>query len=351
MGNNAGQSFSSAYLAFMNTNPLLTGHDCTCSELTRRNFLRATGAGLAAAAVAPMAASALDIVTKVVPAETLVTTLHKTLNEKQRAAICFPFDHALRSKVDNNWHITKSAVADMTDDQRDLVKAIFDGLHSPEYRETVYKQVMHDAGKAGFGDSSVAFFGEPGSGKFEFVFTGRHCTRRCDGDSVAGAAFGGPIFYGHAAAGFNEKADHAGNVYWYQAKRANEVFQALDGKQRKVALLGESRGENGNDTVKLKGKTTGIDGLRVGEMTADQKGLVRKVLADLLAPFRKVDTDEAMKLIEKNGFDNLHMAFYQKENIGEDETWDVWQIEGPAMVWYFRGKPHVHTWVHIRESA
>jgi hypothetical protein len=29
----------------------------------------------------------------------------------------------------------------------------------------------------------------------------------------------------------------------------------------------------------------------------------------------------------------------------------VWQIEGPAMVWYFRGDPHVHTWVHIRESA
>lgn len=49
-------------------------------------------------------------------------------------------------------------------------------------------------------------------------------------------AFGGPIFYGHAAEGFNEKPDHPGNVYWYQAKRANELFQALDGKQRKVAL-------------------------------------------------------------------------------------------------------------------
>ena len=54
----------------------------------------------------------------------------------------------------------------------------------------------------------MALFGEPGTGKFEFVLTGRHCTRRCDGDSVEGAAFGGPIFYGHAAEGFNEKADH-----------------------------------------------------------------------------------------------------------------------------------------------
>ena len=23
-------------------------------------------------------------------------------------------------------------------------------------------------------------------------------------------------------------------------------------------------------------------------------------------------------------------------------------IEGPSMVWYFRGQPHVHTWVNIR---
>lgn len=89
---------------------------------------------------------------------------------------------------------------------------------------------------------AVAIFGEPGTGKFELVLTGRHVTRRCDGDSVAGAAFGGPIFYGrYAADGFNEKPDHPGNAYWFQAKRANEVFQALDGKQREQAMMAEGR--------------------------------------------------------------------------------------------------------------
>ena len=118
-----------------------------------------------------------------------------------------------------------------------MVKEIFLGLHSPEYAgEGNHGQVEHDSGKKGFGDSSIALFGEPGTGKFEFVLTGRHCTRRCDGDSTDGAAFGGPIFYGHAAQGFNEKPDHPGNAYWYQAKRANEVFQMLDGKQRELAL-------------------------------------------------------------------------------------------------------------------
>lgn len=75
------------------------------------------------------------------------------------------------------------------------------------------------------------------------------------------------------------------------------------------------------------------------------------MLADLLAPFRKADADEAMKLVEAGGFDKLHMAFYKNMDIGNDGVWDVWQIEGPFMRWYFRGAPHVHTWVHIREPG
>ena len=82
-----------------------------------------------------------------------------------------------------------------------------------------------------------------------------------------------------------------------------------------------------------------------------RKDLVRKVMSDLLAPFRKPDADEALKLVEAGGFDNLHMAFYKNMDIGQDGVWDVWQLEGPSMVWYFRGAPHVHTWVNIREPG
>lgn len=334
------------YPEAMNTNP----PSCDCLEsFSRRRFLQTTLAGTAALSAARLIAAP----TAKSKAETLSAQFYKTLTEQQRAAVCFPFDHELRSRVDNNWHITKPTLANsFTPDQQAMVKEIFRNLHSPEYAETVYKQVEHDSGKAGFnGGTSVAFFGQPGTGEFEFVITGRHCTRRADGDSVAGAAFGGPIFYGHAAESFNEKPTHPGNAYWYQAKRANEVFQSLDGRQRALALKGDSREENGTLTVKLKGATKAIDGIPLTELAADQKALVRKVMADLLAPFRKEDTSEVMKLVEKNGFDNLHMAFYQNQDIGKDGVWDVWQIEGPAMVWYFRGDPHVHVWVHVRESA
>ena len=344
--------------SIMNTNPTPSLFTCDCDALpplSRRRFLQTAAVGVAAVAGSATALTPRSVFAAPKPSsasETLVTTLYKSLSEEQRKEICFDFDHALRSKVDNNWHITDHHISEFLNaDQQAMVKEIFLKLHSPEYAETVYNQVVHDSGQAGFGDSSIALFGEPGTGKFEFVLTGRHCTRRCDGDSVAGSAFGGPIFYGHAAESFNEKPDHPGNAYWFQAKRANEVFQMLDGRQRQQALLDQGRPERQSQTVALTGKKEGLPGVSVSDLSRDQKDHVRKVLADLLAPFREEDRAESMKLVEANGFDNLHMAFYKNQDVGQDGVWDVWQIEGPAMLWYFRGDPHVHTWVHIKDQA
>jgi len=55
--------------------------------------------------------------------------------------------------------------------------------------------------------------------------------------------------------------------------------------------------------------------------------------------------DQVVSDSGKDGFDGgSSIAIF-----GDDEVWDVWQIEGPNMVSYFRGKPHVHAWLHIRE--
>jgi hypothetical protein len=321
----------------------ITGH--------RRGFLQSAtvlGATLAAGATLPRW-SAVAKAGEPAVSETLVQQLYGTLSDRQKALCTFPFDHPLRSAINNNWHITKTRLdRDFDGEQQALIREIFRGLHSPEWADKVLAQVDHDGG---FHLSSIAIFGTPGTGKFEFVLTGRHVTRRCDGDSVEGTAFGGPIFYGHAAEDFYESERHPGNVYWYQAERANALFQALDGKQRKLALLGESRGEHGNDTVKLAAKEADLAGIPASELSLDQQQLAKDVLRDLLAPFREADREEAMRLIMKNGFDRLHFSYYRDENIGQDQVWDVWQVEGPAMVWYFRGKPHVHTWVHLRESV
>ena len=317
----------------------------------RRRFL-GTAIGAGASLSIPLTSDAKKAKVTTYSSETLVTQLYKSLSEKQKSAICFDFNHKLRSEVNNNWHITKPRLGkSYTSEQQALVKEIFMGLHSDQYAKTVYDQVVHDSGQAGFGDSSIALFGKPGSGKFEFVLTGRHCTRRCDGDSVEGAAFGGPIFYGHAAEGFVEKPHHPGNAYWYQSKRANEVFQMLDGRQRKLALIDECRDEEATKTVELTGRKKGLEGIPLTELTADQKSKVRETLVDILAPYRAKDVKEALKLVDAAGFDHLHMAFSENEDVGKDKVWDVWQIEGPSMICYFRGDPHVHAWIHIRNRA
>ena len=322
-----------------------------CTELSRRQFIK-TSTIAAASAALPLGSLTAGTATQLPASETLVKTLYDSLSSKQRSAMCFDFDHRLRSAIDNNWFIVKDhRVRDFSKDQQAMIREIFMKMHSEEYAGEVMRQVKEDAGRGGFEEGSVAIFGKPNTGKFEFVFTGRHTTRRCDGDSVAGTAFGGPIFYGHASRSFYEKPHHPGNAYWFQAKRANEVFQMMDGRQRKMALLEWSRDEQGSKTVRLTGKRTGLPGIPMTELSRDQKDEVRNVLNDLLAPFRKEDREESLKLIEKSGFDDLHMAFFSGEDVGEDGVWDVFQIEGPNMVWYFRGDPHVHAWVHIKDRV
>jgi hypothetical protein len=68
----------------------------------------------------------------------------------------------------------------------------------------------------------------------------------------------------------------------------------------------------------------------------------------LLAPYRSEDVDEVMSILKNNGgLEQLHMAFYQEEDLESDKVWDIWRIEGPALVWHFRGAPHVHAYINI----
>ena len=287
----------------------------------------------------PLLATAEDAAATKPAAETAVKTLYDSLNEKQKKAICFPFEHELRHRISANWSITSPEIGGdfYTDDQRKIIDTIFRGVTSEDGYERFLKQMKDDQG--GFGRYHVAIFGNPGADKFEWEMTGRHLTIRADGNSVDGMAFGGPIVYGHGK-GSTEK-----NLFHYQTKKANEVFAALDGKQREKALLEKAPREN---DVPLQGKDGTFNGIALGELSADQKNLVESVLKVILAPYRKEDIDEALKVLEAGGgLDKLHMAFYQTGDLDDDKVWDIWRVEGPSFVWHFRGAPHVHTYVNI----
>jgi hypothetical protein len=337
----------------------------TCPDcdggLDRRDFLRTVGVSAAAAATGGLTVFATPRAhaapTPSSPAETAAKALYESLTDEQKKQVAFPWDHKdatrglLRTHVSNNWQVTKPHIRSdfYTKKQQALIHDVFKGVINPEWYAKFLKQLKDDTGGKEWGaDQSIALFGTPGNGPFEMVMTGRHMTLRADGNSTDHVAFGGPIFYGHAASGFNEKVHHPGNVFWPQAEAANKVFQMLDGKQQEKALVRRRPAES---AVAFKGPQGPFPGIAVAELNEEHKKELQKVLALLIEPFRKEDQDEALVCIkQQGGLDKCHLAFYKDGDIGDDQEWDNWRLEGPSFVWYFRGEPHVHVWVNVADD-
>lgn len=326
----------------------------TQDNSSRREFLK-WGTAVSVGSLLPISNTPAQDVSR--PAETAVKGLFESLTPEQKKEMCFEWDHQdktrglLRTFVSNNWQITKHHIRSpfYNKKQQDIIHDVFKGLVNPEWYSKFLKQLKDDTGGKEWGnDQSIAIFGKPGEGKFEFVMTGRHMTLRADGNSESHVAFGGPIFYGHAADTFNEGPDHKGNVFWPQALEANKVFKILDEDQRKLALANNTPGES---NVHFKGTGELIEGIPVSKLDSNQQKQMQKVLKGLIEPFRQDDQKEALACLDKQGgLSACRLTFYKQGDIGKDGVWDNWRLEGPAFVWYFRGSPHVHVWVNVADD-
>ncbi|MEZ6115963.1 MAG: DUF3500 domain-containing protein [Pirellulaceae bacterium] len=324
----------------------------------RRSFLKASAVAASAGGILTASPSwtFAEPATAKTP-ETVAKLLFDSLSDVQKKAVCFDWDYQdpkrglLRTRTANNWQITEPIVNSdfFAADQRQMIKDILEGIIQPGWHEKIHQQLSDDAG--GFGEEqAIAMFGKPGDEKFEFVLTGRHMTLRCDGNTTEHVAFGGPIFYGHDPHGeFNEGANHDGNVFWEQALEANKVYQMLDGKQQKQAEVAKTPREQ---DVAFRGTEGPFMGIPVSELSGDQKNGVQKVLQKLIEPYRQSDQDEIIQCLKtQGGLDKCHLAFFTDNDIGNDNVWDNWRLEGPSFVWHFRGSPHVHVWVNVADNS
>ena len=92
-----------------------------------------------------------------------------------------------------------------------------------------------------------------------------------------------------------------------------------------------------------------LPGLKCADLSKDQKTKLLDTMKRMLVCFRPDDVAATMKTIEdKKLIDQLSVSCYGgRYDIGDDKVWDTWQIEGPDMVWYFRGVPHIHAYFHL----
>src|SRR5690242_20080637 len=89
------------------------GRSGAASSLSRREFVKAMGtaalAGSVPSAAAPVLAGSAGS-SQVPAAETPVVRFYRSLDDDQRRRLCFPEDHPLRWRIQNNWAITKPTI-------------------------------------------------------------------------------------------------------------------------------------------------------------------------------------------------------------------------------------------------
>lgn len=329
--------------------------------LARRDFMKMAGGGVAslaalgtvgatsltAAVDAPAAAPAKQAGNRV--AEDLIRELFSGLTAEQKRNVCYAWDHgaaggAMPTRLRMvNAPIGRRIADAYTRPQQELVERIVRSmLNGDEGYNLISRNNTWD-GSRNIQGCGAYIFGEPTENRqFSFYFCGHHLTMRCDGNSEPGAAFGGPMYYGHSADGNSRR-----NVFHYQTRSALNFFDSLTEAQRRMAIV---QGSPGEQIGSVRHRENGFPGIPAGELTRDQVRLVEQIMRDVLSPYRRQDGDEVMDIVRRNGgLERINLAFYRDRE--GDGDWHFWRLEGPGFVWNYRVLPHVHTFVHIRSRA
>ncbi|MDY3557579.1 DUF3500 domain-containing protein [Gemmata sp. JC673] len=321
--------------------------------LARRDFIRVLGtaAAVAVTGLTPLQKARAARAEKQAQAEALVFELYKSLSSDQRKKLVRAWDHGVTSGTGTPARLLTHNAADgkskigeeYNKKQIELLDRIFRAIANGDEG---YRQLSRDGrfdASNDFENIGALIYGEAVEGqKFSLVFCGHHLTTRCDGNSEQSVAFGGPLYYGHTPNGYAKT-----NVFSKQTRAATELLGALDADQKKTAVLpGRWADEHGG--VKVPKKGAKVPGLAYSDMSKEQQELTQKVMAEVIAPYRKEDGAEVLEIIKANGgMEKLSMAFYEEDKRNAKEPWSYWRLEGPGFVWSFRSLPHVHAFVNV----
>jgi len=185
--------------------------------------------------------------------------------------------------------------------------------------------------------------GDPTAPPYQIILTGVHLNLRLGGKSPEGAAFGGPQVYGDQRG--NGRVGLPGNVYREQFDIAHRMLRSLDSGRRKQALLEEAPVQT---KIELQGRHGAFAGIPVQELEPEGKALARDLVESILSTYPPGDVSYAREcLVANGGLDALFLSYYQHGEDGDIPEGQVFRVEGPSAVFYFRGYPHVHAFINV----
>ncbi len=317
--------------------------------MERRHVLK-LGASLGATAAAGLAGGWVLLPPRrseeLLPARQLAVRLFTSLDDETRAKTCVGYDHPAR-QYHNRGVAGCGLDVDLSTFDREQRRCINDLFHvglSPSGRERLPRQYLLNW--PGVHLMRLLICGDPRQDDWQVVLSGPHLNLRVGGRNREGGAFGGPLVYGDQRG--NGTFGLPGNLYRDQCLAGQRVFDALSRAQRRAATVTQAPIQT---RIEVQGEAGDFAGVRVGDCPAPARAEARALVAGLLSDYPEADSAYALECLEHNGgVDALSIAWFEQGEEGATGG-QVFRLEGPGTVLYFRGHPHVHAFINIARDG
>jgi hypothetical protein len=239
------------------------------------------------------------------------------------------------------WGGGRSVTLGFTRGQRQILTDLFYSGLSKEGQQRIPEEFFLQW--TGVQSMRVLICGDPTSPPYQIILTGAHLNLRLGGKNREGVAFGGPQVYGDQRG--DGRRGLPGNLYREQFMIGHQILRTLDEGRRKLAVLGEAPIQT---QIEVQGKHGSYPGIPVTELSSKGKTLARELVDHILSSYSPDDVTYAREcLVANGGVDAMSLSYYHHGEDGDIPEGQVFRLEGPAAVFYFRGYPHVHAFLNV----
>jgi hypothetical protein len=281
----------------------------------------------------------------------LAAQIHAELSTSAGARACLDYDHPLR-QVHNRglWlgGLTVNAATLSWNTRRALTTILREKLSTAGF-ERLLSQFPSIFSGVNF--LQLLLFGIPGHGPWQMLLSGIHLNLRVGSPIHDGTAFGGPQVYGDQRG--NDRHGLPGNVFRYQMQTAHDLITGLTPAQRSAIRVAQAPPQT---CIAVQGRDGRFDGLPVADLPIQSRRQAQAVVTGILDNYGAEGAAYAWECLHRNGgVDGLYFADYDVDFAGGRHAGDnpsqIFRLEGPSAVFYFRGEPHVHAFVSVERNV